>query len=228
MTNTNTKTVTTNTKTIGERIKALREEKGLTQKELASAVSASAATINNWERGKAKPTWKKTVTVAEYFHVFPQWLNSGNGPRNKSEEEALHRKKIEESRIVIKTKDEQTLCSIRLCIEQLPSAGKACTSTELEVVHEYLSELRTKLEKKVLFGKKEAPATQKAWTGKDARQLEDTDISIDVLPEMNLKYEEKKKAYEVLAGIREELELKKLFESCKEKEEAKPLPAVFK
>ena len=42
--------------TFGERVKTVRKELGLTQKELAAALGVSFATVNRWENGQVNPS----------------------------------------------------------------------------------------------------------------------------------------------------------------------------
>lgn len=51
--------------TVSERIKKLREEKGLTQKQLAVLIGVSERSVNNWERGKIKPKMIYLEKMAE-------------------------------------------------------------------------------------------------------------------------------------------------------------------
>lgn len=41
--------------TIGERLKAWREKKGITQQDAAGIFKVCLKTINNWEAGRTKP-----------------------------------------------------------------------------------------------------------------------------------------------------------------------------
>ncbi len=55
--------------TIGERIKALRELKGLTQEELAEKIGTLEAAISRWERGKNEPFPKQIPLLARELEV---------------------------------------------------------------------------------------------------------------------------------------------------------------
>ena len=50
-----TKTEVTEPTTIGERIKALRKKKGISQKVLADFISIDKSVVCNWETGKRPP-----------------------------------------------------------------------------------------------------------------------------------------------------------------------------
>ena len=57
-------------KVLGERIKSIRKEKGLTQGELAEALSVSFQAVSNWERGIAPPDLENLMHLSEYFGVL--------------------------------------------------------------------------------------------------------------------------------------------------------------
>lgn len=59
-----------NTKIIGERIKELRRQHGLTQNAFADALHVSFQAVSNWERGVAPPDLENLVQIAAYFHVL--------------------------------------------------------------------------------------------------------------------------------------------------------------
>lgn len=56
--------------TFGEKIKALRKDRGMTQKDLAEALGLSLRTISNYETGGLRPRHDATYdALAELFHV---------------------------------------------------------------------------------------------------------------------------------------------------------------
>lgn len=57
-----------------ERIKLLRKEKGISQKELGDALNLSKATITMWESGKREPTMISIMQAADYFNVSSDYL----------------------------------------------------------------------------------------------------------------------------------------------------------
>ena len=57
-------------KLIGNRIKELRLEKGITQSELAEALMISFQAVSNWERGVTPPDIENLVRIAAYFGVL--------------------------------------------------------------------------------------------------------------------------------------------------------------
>ncbi len=60
--------------TIGEKIKYLRNEKRLTQKELASNLSITIPTLSHWECNYQEPSSRDLVTLANFFDVSVDYL----------------------------------------------------------------------------------------------------------------------------------------------------------
>jgi len=56
------------------RIKELREEKGLTQAELANAIFTSQRNIGRWENAENEPTYSQLVKLADFFNVSIDFL----------------------------------------------------------------------------------------------------------------------------------------------------------
>lgn len=59
---------------IGEIIKNLRIENGLTQTELASLLFTSQDTISLWERNKSLPDVKSVIKMANIFNVSTDYI----------------------------------------------------------------------------------------------------------------------------------------------------------
>lgn len=60
--------------TIGENIKSLRLEKGMTQTALASLLFTSQDTISLWERGKSLPDVKSVIEMSAIFNVTTDYI----------------------------------------------------------------------------------------------------------------------------------------------------------
>lgn len=58
-----------NTKKIGEFLKVLRKEKGLTQEQLAEILGVSGRTVSRWETGMNMPDLSILIQVAEFYGV---------------------------------------------------------------------------------------------------------------------------------------------------------------
>jgi transcriptional regulator with XRE-family HTH domain len=66
-----------NVSEIGERIKKLREERGITQAEFAKKINVKRETVNQWENGSRDLKTDYTVKVAEYFGVSCDFILRG-------------------------------------------------------------------------------------------------------------------------------------------------------
>ena len=51
---------------LGEKIKEIRLKKGLSQEAFAKELGVSFATVNRWESGKTKPTYKTMKLIDDY------------------------------------------------------------------------------------------------------------------------------------------------------------------
>lgn len=58
----------------GERLKELREDKGLLNKDLAKAINVEPATITNWEKGNRSPKEDVLIKIADYFNCSLDYL----------------------------------------------------------------------------------------------------------------------------------------------------------
>lgn len=59
---------------LGELIAELRQDRGLTQKELGDILCVSSGTISNYENGVHLPDVNKVIALANYFHVTTDYL----------------------------------------------------------------------------------------------------------------------------------------------------------
>lgn len=60
--------------TFGERLRQLRTEKGLTQKQLAVETGTSERGIQNYEMGIRNPAFDVLIALADYFDVSLDYL----------------------------------------------------------------------------------------------------------------------------------------------------------
>jgi transcriptional regulator with XRE-family HTH domain len=81
--------------TIGDRIRAVRRERKLTQGELGKKSGCSTSTISDLENGHMAET-TYIVSIAQSLNVSPSWLESGKGDRLPS---AVNR--VEEPRSIL-------------------------------------------------------------------------------------------------------------------------------
>ena len=55
-------------------LKAIRKNKGITQKQLAAAIGASERGIQQYELGERKPAFDVLIALADYFDVSLDYL----------------------------------------------------------------------------------------------------------------------------------------------------------
>lgn len=72
---------------IGERIRALRKERGLTQEQLADRLGVSFQSISHWKSSTTYPDMELLPAIAAYFGVTTDFLLGV--PETKKEEEAV-------------------------------------------------------------------------------------------------------------------------------------------
>jgi transcriptional regulator with XRE-family HTH domain len=58
----------------GERLRQLREQRGLSQKDLAVQLGVRQSAISWWERGEREPSLSNAVKAAEFFGVNVQYF----------------------------------------------------------------------------------------------------------------------------------------------------------
>ena len=58
----------------GEKLKFLREDKGLKQEDLARIMRVDRSTVGKWESDSSKPDFDKVLKLAEYFSVTTDFL----------------------------------------------------------------------------------------------------------------------------------------------------------
>lgn len=73
-------------KTIGEKIKAKRIEKRMTQQELADKIGVSYTTVSLYESDSRKPSFKALARIAEVFEVTQAYFFEENANDDSSDE----------------------------------------------------------------------------------------------------------------------------------------------
>ena len=75
------------------RLKDIREEKGVLQKDLARVINRTRACISSWEQGKTEPSIDDLLKLADFFEVTVDCLVGREGyfikAFNKSEKNLL-------------------------------------------------------------------------------------------------------------------------------------------
>lgn len=61
-------------KIFGERLKELRTEKKLLQKDLAKILDTTNSSVCDWECGRAQPDFETLRKIADYFEVSTDYL----------------------------------------------------------------------------------------------------------------------------------------------------------
>lgn len=61
-------------KTFGEKLKELRNDKGLTQKQAAEELSVTISTLSHWECNYQEPSFKDLMTLCHYYEVSADYL----------------------------------------------------------------------------------------------------------------------------------------------------------
>lgn len=79
-----------------ERLKTLRKEAGLTQKEIANHFKTSPQSYAQWEKGLRSPSKESLEKLASFFHVTTDYLLGNSDIKNPEDElsdvEILYRK----------------------------------------------------------------------------------------------------------------------------------------
>ena len=77
--------------TIGERIKYVRKERGLTLESFGNRLGISAPSVSKLERGLSNPSDQTVMLICRAFHVRADWLLGGVGSmwEERSQEDAL-------------------------------------------------------------------------------------------------------------------------------------------
>lgn len=65
---------------LGERISDLRKEQGLSQSQLADALSVSRQAVSKWESDKSSPDTLKLIQLAELLNTEVEFLATGRKP----------------------------------------------------------------------------------------------------------------------------------------------------
>ena len=61
----------------GNKLRLLRKEKGLTQKQLADKLGLAFSTISMYERGDREPDFEILESIADFFNVSMDYLSMG-------------------------------------------------------------------------------------------------------------------------------------------------------
>ncbi|ENS4007721.1 helix-turn-helix domain-containing protein, partial [Acinetobacter baumannii] len=84
-----------NLETMGQRIRALRREKKLTQGELAKIVGVSAPNVTGWEKDAYAPKADPLSKMAAYFGVSTSYITNGDESGPKLDSTVAHLKVLD-------------------------------------------------------------------------------------------------------------------------------------
>lgn len=117
-------------KEIGNRISLVREEQGLTRKELSEKIHVAASTITRYERGEIGNVKLPVLSaIANALSVNPLWLTGESEYRNVSD-----MKKSWNDSFTISDAEKEMIKKYR----QLPPAGKAAVDAVLDSQYEFV------------------------------------------------------------------------------------------
>lgn len=103
-------------------LRTLRDETGITQKQLADAIGVSQQSINKYENHNIEPDIETMIRIAKYFNTSVDYLIGHSSLRHKIEPVRAYDLNSEESRIV---EGYRTLSSIqKACIETVIDSYK--------------------------------------------------------------------------------------------------------
>ena len=68
----------------GDRLKSLRNRKGLSQAEFAMQIGVSKSSVNMYERGEREPNFETLETIADYFNVDLDYLMGKSEIENRA------------------------------------------------------------------------------------------------------------------------------------------------
>lgn len=68
----------------GDRLKTLRNRKGLSQSEFAKQIGVSKSSVNMYERGEREPNFETLEAIADYFNVDLDYLMGKSDIENRA------------------------------------------------------------------------------------------------------------------------------------------------
>ncbi len=113
-------------------LRALREEKGLSQKELADVLGVSRPAITKYERIERQPDFKTVEQIADFFNVSVDYLLGRTNIRNpylhasfSSNSTATHKNAVEN---ILQETQDMLLGSTNLTLSGDPASPEAVQS----------------------------------------------------------------------------------------------------
>lgn len=75
--------------TLGEHLRKTRLDRGMTQREVASCVSATDETVRNWELGRTEPEARHVPPILDFLGYDPRPVGQNLGERVRREREGV-------------------------------------------------------------------------------------------------------------------------------------------
>ena len=106
-----------NQQKIGEFLKQLRKDKGLTQEQLAERFSVSSRTVSRWETGSNMPDVETLIELADFYNVDIREIIDGERKSENTDEEIKNTiKKVADYAAEESNKRNSTKLEICLCL----------------------------------------------------------------------------------------------------------------
>ncbi len=96
--------------TIAEKLKGLRDKKGLFQKDVADGVGVSIVMISQYESGKKKPSRDTIIKLADFFGVDRGYLIDENSTSLTSKDKKDVAKTLEKIMLELQDEENSPLC----------------------------------------------------------------------------------------------------------------------
>ena len=80
--------------TVGERIKALRVDKHISQEELADLINVSRQTISKWEQDSVVPDSNNILLLCNYFNVSADYILNGCTSTTRNNQDNFHSNRL--------------------------------------------------------------------------------------------------------------------------------------
>ena len=133
-----------------ERLKTLRLEKGITQKDLGKMIGVGRTTISEYESGKIVPKQDGLIKIAEYFNVSVDYLTGVSDVMQET------RFKLPKTDLNIDIKLKQTIRLLdivgkgnnqKLLYKTVKCHNEVLTATQLELIKDVLTNALQLIEK---------------------------------------------------------------------------------
>lgn len=98
--------------TMGDRIRTLRVERGMSQVAVAKRLDVKPTTYNSWERNATKPKHEKVLEIADFFETTLDYLYGRSNDRHISLDEYKMEKLLENKILRIFGMSEEELSSL--------------------------------------------------------------------------------------------------------------------